>query len=78
MIGLGEAALPLIVEARNAAAGKERELLELMVLDLYHPPTTRRELLERRSRQSVTTLYHDPLIEYDPERSYLGWWAFDR
>lgn len=78
LIGLGGAALSQIVDARNAATGQERELLELLVLDLYHPPTTRRELLERRGRHSVTTLYHDPLIEYDPALSYLGWWAIDR
>ena len=61
---LGRPALNRVVAALPGSTGQERDLLELIVLDLTDPPRDRRELRARKKLHKSTTLYHDPVIEY--------------
>jgi hypothetical protein len=54
--------------------GQARSLLELVALDLEAPPRDRRELVARRRLHRVTDVYHDPVLEFDIERSRVPTW----
>lgn len=51
-----------------------RRLLELVARDLEAPPRNRRELAERSRMHDVTTVYHDPVLEFDVTRSRVPTW----
>lgn len=69
---LGQAAQPALVSWRHHPDPQAAQLIELLLLDLEHPPRTAEELRQRRAMHDVTCMYHDPAVEFDVDRSYLG------
>lgn len=51
-----------------------RALLDLIDLDLRTPPRDRRELAHRGTLQRVTSVYHDPALQFDIKRSRVATW----
>jgi hypothetical protein len=68
---LGTPVLPHLREAWLRADPQAQQLLSLIELDLQEPPRTRADIEARGERHDVTTIYHDPVVEYDVERSHL-------
>ncbi|MEE2888369.1 MAG: hypothetical protein VX951_13145 [Planctomycetota bacterium] len=71
---LGSAVLTILDRSGIAADGQASRLLKLIELDLLWAPRSRSELRARAQRlgmRDVTSLYHDPVLEYDPTRSLL-------
>lgn len=68
---LGAAALPSIREARRIADAQAHAVLDLLEWNLREPPRNAAELRLRLGKTRLTTLYHDPSIEFDIERSQV-------
>jgi hypothetical protein len=71
---LGPGVLTILERSRIGADEQASRLLKLIELDLLWPPRSRNELRARGQRLGmghITSLYHDPVLEYDPSRSYL-------
>lgn len=60
---------------RIGADAQARRLLDLIELDLVRPPRNQTELRTRtRELSSITTLYHDPVLQFDAFRSRVPSW----
>jgi hypothetical protein len=68
---LGRRGLPALREWRPFTDGQAVALIDLVTLDLATPPRTRAELRARSRMHGVTSVYHDPVVEFDFERSSL-------
>ncbi|GAB4549069.1 MAG: hypothetical protein Tsb0013_10070 [Phycisphaerales bacterium] len=69
---MGDAALVALVRAREVATDRQqRDLLELLILNLSGPPETRRELEARRRLNTITDTVHDPTL--DGPRGGVWW-----
>jgi len=68
---LGPAALPVMALARRHADEQMRRLLDLIELDLRSPPTRDEHFRARQGMHGVTSLYHDPAIQFDVHRSVV-------
>ena len=66
---LGSAALPILRHWRGHVDEQARGMIDLIELDLLSPPRDRATLRERGRGRRISTLYHDPVIEFDLERS---------
>jgi hypothetical protein len=59
---------------RGALDAQGRAVLDLVDLDVRSPPRDPKTLRERKSRHQITSLYHDPVVEYDLWRSSVPRW----
>ncbi len=71
---LGKASLPSVREWRGYVDEQARGLLHLVELDVQSPPRDKKALRARAEHQQVTTVYHDPVIEFDLTRSVVPRW----
>lgn len=68
---LGRKAEGALVSWRHHQDPQAARLIELLLIDLDHPPRTDAELRQRRSMHEITCLYHDPAVEFDIRRAYI-------
>lgn len=71
LYGFGEAVLPMLREALPDADRQQSELIELLILDVTSPPTSRKELEARAALNSIATSVLDPAVT-TPELNV--WW----
>jgi len=69
---LGPAVIPSLLRARDMADRQQGEMIDLLLLDLTHPPTTNDELVARKGMQSITKNSHDPAIEIHFQQMFHG------
>jgi hypothetical protein len=69
---LGRQVVPMLHYWRTGADEQGRRLIDLILLDLDQPPRTRDEFVARSWRHGVTCVYHDPVIEFDIDRSTIA------
>lgn len=69
---LGADVLPELLAWRQAVDEQGQQLIELIALDLRNPPRTEAELVGRHAMHRVSQLYHDPVVQYDIDRSPLA------
>ena len=70
--GLGHAVVRHLEAARPNADEQQRELIELLTLDLNSPPTSRAELESRRGFNHISRSVFDPAVE-PPKDDWMGW-----
>ncbi|MBL8754906.1 MAG: hypothetical protein JNK15_16495 [Planctomycetes bacterium] len=68
---LGHRGLAALRDWRPFVDAQAASLIDLVVLDVVTPPRSKAELRARGSLHRVTSVYHDPVFEFDHERSAL-------
>lgn len=71
---LGKEVVPFLQMWRPSVDEQGRQLIDLVLLDLREPPRTREQLRSRRGMHAVTSIYCDPVLEFDVNRSPVATW----
>ncbi len=70
---MGPEILPSVTLWRSSVDEQAQQLIDLLVLDFTAPPRSRADFHRRSGMHGISRLYHDPLIEYDIDRSPVAW-----
>lgn len=72
--GFDRELLPILQRAIPTADPQQRDLMQLLMLDMIDPPTTLAEREERGRRyNNISRSVHDPVTE--PPREFCWWWV---
>lgn len=68
---IGDMVLPVLLENRRYLDEQGRQLIDLIRLDLKQPPRTKKDFYQRGASFRISSIYHDPAVEYDMRRSVV-------
>jgi hypothetical protein len=69
--GMGPELLPYLTDALVSADHQQRDLIQLLMVNIMNPPITQSEIESRAQYNAITSSVHDPSSQQSP--SYWSW-----